>query len=274
MLLDSEQRWNEAKEALVREAGGTWRDEAPEVMMGMSSPEWSAYLRDDLQVPLEQDAINPRSSAGWRTATATGLPLLPGAARPYGARGPLAARAGLLSNRELIDLFLELADFGDAFRVTVSSEEVARGKPAPDVYLRAAEKLGVEPARAVAIEDSSNGIRSGAAAGMPVIAVPNPHYPPADDALALAAVAVSRRRRHHARARRVRRALARPRRGRPALDRPVHIEEDRRRAGSRAGQSRGRDSLCAGSERSAATVPSWPTVLPRLPRPRRRSTVR
>jgi beta-phosphoglucomutase-like phosphatase (HAD superfamily) len=72
--------------------------------------------------------------------------------------------------------------------VTVSSEEVARGKPAPDVYLEAASQLGLDAARCVAIEDSSNGIRAGAAAGMAVIAVPNPHYPPAQDALALAAV--------------------------------------------------------------------------------------
>jgi HAD superfamily hydrolase (TIGR01509 family) len=192
VLLDSEQLWNEAKHALVTESGGTWRDEAPEVMMGMSSPEWSAYLRDDLLVPLDQEAINRdvirRMEDGYRD----GLPLLPGAGetvRALAARWPLGLASS--SNRELIDLFLELADFGDAFQVTVSSEEVARGKPAPDVYLRAAEKLGVDPARAVAIEDSSNGIRAGAAAGMPVIAVPNPHYPPADDALALAAATVS-----------------------------------------------------------------------------------
>ena len=191
VLLDSEQRWNLAKEALVREAGGRWRDEAPEVMMGMSSPEWSAYLKDDLGVPLGLDAINHdvvrRMGDGYRA----GLPLLPGAAesvRALAARWPLGLASS--SNRELIDLFLELADFGDAFRDTVSSEEVARGKPSPDVYLRAAEKLGVDPARAVAIEDSSNGIRAGAAAGMRVIAVPNPHYPPAADALALAAVTV------------------------------------------------------------------------------------
>ena len=191
VLLDSEQRWNEAQEALVAEAGGSWREEAPEVMMGMSSPEWSRYLKDDLGVPLELDAINRdivrRMEDGYRA----GLPLLPGAGeavRALAARWPLGLASS--SNRELIDLFIELADFGDAFRVTVSSEEVARGKPSPDVYLRTAEQLGVEPERAVAIEDSSNGIRAGAAAGMAVIAVPNPHYPPADDALALAAVAV------------------------------------------------------------------------------------
>ena len=191
VLLDSEQRWNEAKEALVRESGGRWREEAPTVMMGMSSPEWSAYLRDDLGVAMDVDAISRdvvrRMEDGYRSE----LPLLPGAeeaVRALAARWPLGLASS--SNREIIDLFLELASFGDAFRVAVSSEEVARGKPAPDVYLEAASQLGVDAQRCVAIEDSSNGLRAAAAACMPVIAVPNPHYPPADDALALAAATV------------------------------------------------------------------------------------
>jgi HAD superfamily hydrolase (TIGR01509 family) len=191
VLLDSEQRWNEAKEALVRESGGRWREEAPVAMMGMSSPEWSRYLREDLGVPLSEEEINRDIVRRMEDRFRDGLPLLPGAGeavRALAARWPLGLASS--SNRELIDLFLELAGFGDAFRVTVSSEEVARGKPAPDVYLAAVEKLGADPARCVAIEDSSNGIRAGAAAGMAVIAVPNPHYPPAEDALALAAVTV------------------------------------------------------------------------------------
>ena len=192
VLLDSEQRWNEAKHALVTESGGTWRDEAPEVMMGMSSPEWSRYLLEDLEVPLSQDEINAdvvrRMEDGYRA----GLPLLPGAeaaVRALEATWPLGLASS--ANRELIDLFLELAGFGDAFRVTVSSEEVARGKPSPDAYLEAASRLGADPARCVAIEDSSNGIRAGHAAGMTVIAVPNPHYPPAQDALDLAAATLT-----------------------------------------------------------------------------------
>jgi HAD superfamily hydrolase (TIGR01509 family) len=192
VLLDSEQRWNESKEALVRESNGRWRDEAPTVMMGMSSPEWAAYLRDELGVPMDVDAISGdvvrRMEEGYRRE----LPLLPGAADAVGAlaaRWPLGLASS--SNREIIDLFLELSDFGDAFQVAISSEEVARGKPAPDVYLKAAEGLAAEPARCVAIEDSSNGLRSAAAAGMAVIAVPNPHYPPSDDALALAAATVA-----------------------------------------------------------------------------------
>ena len=192
VLMDSEQRWNGAKEALVRETGGRWREEAPSVMMGMSSSEWAAYLRDELGVPLDAEEISRdvvrRMEDGYRSS----LPLLPGAAgavRALAARWPLGLASS--SNREIIDLVLELSGFGDAFRVTLSSEEVARGKPAPDVYLETAHDLGAEPGGCVAIEDSSNGLRSAHAAGMAVIAIPNPHYPPAPDALALAAVSVA-----------------------------------------------------------------------------------
>src|SRR4051812_16322846 len=160
-------------------------------MMGMSSPEWSAYLRDELGVPMELEPISRevvrRMEDGYRRA----LPLLPGAGeavRALAGRWPLGLASS--SNREIIDLVLELAPFGDAFRVTVSSEQVPRGKPAPDVYLEAARRLGAAPARCVAIEDSSNGLRAAVAAGMAVIAVPNPHYPPAADALELAAASV------------------------------------------------------------------------------------
>jgi HAD superfamily hydrolase (TIGR01509 family) len=192
VLMDSEQRWNEAKEALVRETGGRWRNEAPMVMMGMSSPEWSAYLRDELGVPMDADAISRevvrRMEEGYRRE----LPLLPGAdeaVRALAVRWPLGLASS--SNREIIDLVLELAPFGDAFRVTVSSEEVERGKPAPDVYLEAARGLGADARRCVAVEDSSNGLRAAAAARMAVIAVPNQHYPPEADALSLAVAVVT-----------------------------------------------------------------------------------
>ena len=192
VLLDSEQRWNEVKEALVREAGGAWRDDAARTMMGMSSPEWSAYLRDDLSVPLTAEEINASVVRRMQDSYAAGLPLLPGAVetvRALAARWPLGLASS--SNREIIDVFLDAAGVRDAFGATVSSEEVARGKPAPDVYLEAARRLGVAPERCVAIEDSANGLRAAAAAGMPVIAVPNEHYPPEEDALALAAATVA-----------------------------------------------------------------------------------
>jgi HAD superfamily hydrolase (TIGR01509 family) len=192
VLLDSEQRWNEVKQDLVRESGGTWREEAPVRMMGMSSPEWAAYLRDDLAVPMDVAMINREVVRRMDESYARELPLLPGAVtavRALAERWPLGLASS--SNREIIDRFLELSGLHDAFRVTVSSEEVPRGKPAPDVYLAAARALGVTPSRAVAVEDSSNGMRAAAAAGIPVIAVPNPHYPPDGDALALAAATVA-----------------------------------------------------------------------------------
>jgi HAD superfamily hydrolase (TIGR01509 family) len=192
VLLDSEQRWNEVKRAVAEEWGGRWVEAAPHDMMGMSSPEWSSYMRESLRVPRDPGEINEevvrRLAASYRDE----LPLLPGAAeavRAIGARWPLGLASS--SNREVIDDVLRLAGIEDEFRVTLSSEQVERGKPAPDVYLEVARRLGAEPARTVAIEDSSNGIRSAAAAGMPVIATPNPHYPPAGDALELATVVLA-----------------------------------------------------------------------------------
>jgi HAD superfamily hydrolase (TIGR01509 family) len=191
VLLDSEQRWNEAKEALVGEAGGTWTDEAATTMMGMSSPEWAAYLRDELGVPLDVREISADVVRRMQEGYEAGLPLLPGAldaVRALAARWPLGLASS--SNREIIDVFLDAAGVREMFGATLSSEEVAHGKPAPDVYLATARELGVAPERCVAIEDSSNGLRSAAAAGMTLIAVPNPHYPPDDDALARAATVV------------------------------------------------------------------------------------
>ena len=117
------------------------------------------------------------------------LPLIPGAraaVERIAARWPLAVASS--SNRELIEAVLELAGLERFFRATVSSEEVPRGKPAPDVYLEAARRLGADPARCAAVEDSHKGILSAKAAGMRVLAVPNPRYPPDEEALAAADV--------------------------------------------------------------------------------------
>jgi HAD superfamily hydrolase (TIGR01509 family) len=192
VLLDSEPRWNAAREALVREAGGTWRPEAATAMMGMSSSEWSVYMRDALGVPMDPGDINEQVVRRMEQGYARELPLLPGAREVVHAlagRWPLGLASS--SNREIIDVVLGLARLDGLFRATISSEEVARGKPAPDVYLEAARRLGARPARCVAIEDSSNGLRAAAAAGMTVIAVPNPHYPPSPDAMTLAAATVT-----------------------------------------------------------------------------------
>jgi HAD superfamily hydrolase (TIGR01509 family) len=118
----------------------------------------------------------------------TELPVVPGAVeavRRLAGDGYRLAVASS-SNRELIDAVLRRLELESVFEVTVSSEEVARGKPAPDVYLEAARRLGVDATRCVAIEDSASGIRAAHAAGMRVIAYPNRHYPPAAEILALA----------------------------------------------------------------------------------------
>jgi len=191
VLVDSEQVWNEAKRELVERSGGRWREEATTKMLGMSSPEWSRYLHDELAVPLDPEEINDAVVARILELYRERLPLLPGAVeavRRFAERWPLALATS--SNREVIDLFLELSGLGGAFEATVSSEEVERGKPAPDVYLEALSRLGVAPARCAAIEDSSNGLRAAAAAGTAVVAVPNPHFPPDPDALALAELVV------------------------------------------------------------------------------------
>jgi HAD superfamily hydrolase (TIGR01509 family) len=179
LLLESEQVWNAAKRQLTEERGGHWRPEAERAMLGMSSQEWSRYMHEELGVPLEPAEISAevvRLLAEWYERE---LPLLPGAdeaVRRIGERWPLGLASS--SNREIIDLVLERTGWAELFGVTVSSEEVARGKPAPDVYLAAAQRLGAPPERCVAVEDSSAGIRAARAAGMALVAIPNRAYPP------------------------------------------------------------------------------------------------
>ena len=184
VILDSEHVWDEVREELARERGGRWSDRAQRDMMGMSSPEWSRYMHDVVGVPDPPDAINREVVRRMLERYTERLPLIDGAVQ---AVRRLAERrsVGLASssNREIIERVLEVAGIAPLFRATVSSEEVARGKPAPDVYLEAARRLEVDPAGCAAVEDSSNGIRSARAAGMRVVAIPNPRYPPDPDAV-------------------------------------------------------------------------------------------
>jgi HAD superfamily hydrolase (TIGR01509 family) len=188
VLVDSEPVWDTARREVAAEAGGHWRDEATRAMMGMSSPEWSRYMSEQLAVKLPPDEINRRVVAKLLAHyEAEGAPLLPGATssvRELAAQWPLGLASS--ANRQVIDAVLAAAGLSSFFAATVSAEAVARGKPAGDVYLATASALGVDPARAVAVEDSTNGLRSAAAAGLVVIAVPNARFPPAPNALALA----------------------------------------------------------------------------------------
>jgi HAD superfamily hydrolase (TIGR01509 family) len=189
LLLDSEQVWDEAREELAKERGGRWSDHAQRDMMGMSSPEWSAYMHDVIGLPEPPEEINVEVVRRLEDRYRERLPVIPGAqaaVERLAERWPLALASS--SNRELIDLALDLMGVAKYFKATVSSEEVARGKPAPDVYLEAARRLGVDADKAAAIEDSRNGIRAAKAAGMRVVAIPNEHFPPDDETLGQADV--------------------------------------------------------------------------------------
>jgi HAD superfamily hydrolase (TIGR01509 family) len=186
VLVDSEHVWDEVREALARERGGRWHERAQADMMGMSSIEWSRYMHDVIGLLESPEDISAEVVRRMEARYAQHLPLIEGAVEAV-ERLAATLRLGLASssNRPLIDTVLQGSGLAHLFEVTVSSEEVECGKPAPDVFLEAARRLGVAPERCAAIEDSANGIRAAHAAEMRVIAIPNRRYPPPDDALAL-----------------------------------------------------------------------------------------
>jgi HAD superfamily hydrolase (TIGR01509 family) len=192
VLIESEGLWDRVREELTAEHGGTWSAGAHQDMMGMSSLEWPVYMRDALRLDMAPEAISDEVVARLSARYRVELPLIPGAAdavRRMAERFTLAVASS--SNLVLIELVLELAGLRGLFSIVMSSEEVRQGKPAPDVYLEAARRLGVAPSECAAVEDSSAGLRAATAAGMRVVAIPNRHYPPAPDAVAAADVVVT-----------------------------------------------------------------------------------
>lgn len=192
VLVDSEPVWEQVRRAVVAEFGGTWAPDTQRRLMGMSTGEWARYLSGDLGVRLSPGDVADVVVGRMADRYAERLPLMPGAVdavRGLAEHWPL----GLASSSPpvLIGTVLRTAGIERLFAATVSSEAVAHGKPAPDVYLAVAKRLDVEPKRCAAVEDSSNGLRSAAAAGMRVIAVPHPRYPPDADALALASTVLT-----------------------------------------------------------------------------------
>ncbi len=187
VLVDSEAVWDDVRKGFVEEKGGRWHDGAQRDMMGMSSVEWSRYVRDRLGVDMDPEEISREVADRVADTYRERLPLLPGAVEAVSSLAdhwPLGLASS--SNRHVIDLVLELAGIAGCFEATVSSEEVGAGKPAPDVYLEAARRLDADPGDCAAIEDSTNGIKAANAAGMAVIAVPNKDFPPEPGALELA----------------------------------------------------------------------------------------
>jgi HAD superfamily hydrolase (TIGR01509 family) len=192
VIVDSEHVWDEVRQQLAEERGGRWHDRASRDMMGMSSVEWSRYMHDVIGLEETPEEINTEVVRRLEAIYRERLPLIPGAVEAVQAlaeRWPLGLASS--SNRELIDFVLEVSSLDRFFRATVSSEEVPRGKPAPDVYLEAARRLETAPERCAAVEDSEAGIRSAKAAGMRAIAIPNPHFPPVAEALEAADVVLA-----------------------------------------------------------------------------------
>ncbi|GAA4590093.1 HAD superfamily hydrolase (TIGR01509 family) [Actinoplanes octamycinicus] len=191
VIIDTEEVWEEVRRAYVAEHGREFLPDSQDRMMGMSTVEWSTHLAEEVGVPLPParvaEDVLTRMAGRYRES----LPLIPGAVetvRALGERYRLALASS--SARVLIDQVLATAGLTGEFEVTLSTEEVARGKPAPDVYLTAVAKLGLTPQVCAAVEDSSNGLRAAGAAGLAVIAVPHGVYPAAPDALAQASLVV------------------------------------------------------------------------------------
>jgi HAD superfamily hydrolase (TIGR01509 family) len=191
VLIDSERLWDQARREVATGHHGHWRADATAAMLGMSSVEWSEYMRDTLGVDMPPDRIVDLVVANLLEQYRRRLPLLPGAldaVRRIGRRWPLALASS--AGRPVIDTVLAIAGLRHEFQATVASEEVPRGKPAPDVYLEAARRLGQPPPACAAVEDSANGIRSALAAGLRVVAIPNRDYPPPASVLAQAQLVI------------------------------------------------------------------------------------
>lgn len=184
VLVDSEPVWEQVRRQVVAEHGGHWLPDAQQRLMGMSTGEWARYLSQDLGVGLPPPAVTAAVIERMQARYREGVPLMPGAAeavRRLAARWPL----GLASSSPpvLIGAVLDGAGLRECFTATLSTEQVSRGKPAPDIYLAVTDLLGFPPQACAAVEDSTNGLRSAAAAGLQVIAVPHPRYPPEPAAL-------------------------------------------------------------------------------------------
>jgi len=192
LLIDSEPVWEQVRRQVVAEHGGLWADDAQQRIMGMSTGEWARYLSEDLGVRLAPEAVAALVIERMAARYTERLPLMPGAVeavRRMAARWPLGLASS--SPPSLIAVVLDAAGLRECFVTTLSTEEVARGKPAPDIYLAVTDRLDRRPEHCAAVEDSTNGLRSAAAAGLHVVAIPHPRYPPDPAALGAAGLVLA-----------------------------------------------------------------------------------
>lgn len=186
-LVETEQVWRDVRRDFVLMHGGRWHDGAQATMIGMRTAEWAKYIHDDLGVALPPGEIARLVVDGIVAALRTNVPILPGAEAALN-RASRDFRLGLATSaaRPVAETVLASTGWTRFFEAVVSADDVARGKPEPDVYVRALELMHADAGSSEAVEDSTNGIRAAHAAGLRVIAIPNREFPPTPQALALA----------------------------------------------------------------------------------------
>ena len=192
VLIDSEPVWESVRRQVVASRGGHWAPDAQRRLMGMSTQEWARYLSTDLGVGLPPDQVAALVIDQMAARYQQELPLMPGAVqavRGLAASWPLAVASS--SPPSLIETVLDAAEIRACFVAVLSTEQVPHGKPAPDIYLAAAERLGIPSLACAGVEDSSNGVRSAKNAGLAVIAIPHPDYPLDPDAAAMASLVLT-----------------------------------------------------------------------------------
>jgi HAD superfamily hydrolase (TIGR01509 family) len=181
VLVDSEIWWDDVRRAWAADQGVAWTEDDRHAVMGANSRQWSRTMRDRLGVDLAPEAIEQAIVEGVMARYRDeGPPRIDGAVEAVeriAALVPVAVASS--AHRAVIDAAIDGLGLGARFAVIVSSDEVERGKPEPDVYLEAARRLGVAPTRLAVVEDSLNGVRAAKAAGMRVVLVPNASIPPA-----------------------------------------------------------------------------------------------
>lgn len=187
LLVDSEPVWDKARRGMAEEVGKDWNEADHQAVMGVSTQAWADYMINRLELSLSPQEVQDQIIVRMLALYQTGIPYFPGAVEAVKLAAqhyPTALASG--SHRALIDAVAADAALRGQFRIILSADEVGAGKPAPDVYLETAKRLEVKPEHCVCLEDSGNGILAGHRAGMRVIAVPDPRFPPAPDKLALA----------------------------------------------------------------------------------------
>jgi HAD superfamily hydrolase (TIGR01509 family) len=187
VLVESEHLWEENWTLHAAANDYAWQPADTATVQGMSVPEWSTYMAERIGRGAPREIAEAVIDGMIGALHGGRVELLPGAPEMVAAAARVPIAVASSAPRRLIAAVLEFTGLLPHFTAFVSSEEVARGKPSPDVYLEAARRIGVPATACAGVEDSSNGIRAAAAAGMTVVAIPNPVYPPRPDALALCA---------------------------------------------------------------------------------------